>query len=257
MEWFFQLCRTNYSIAMNYKLLLSAFFFTFASCTDSQIAQTSDTLGKVLKQNQQLSTEEVAKGLKEALTQGISKGSSQASQIDGYFKNALLRIAIPSDMQKANQKLRALGFNKLMDDFELSLNRGAEEAAKEAKPIFVQAITSMTIQDAWNILKGQNDAATVYLKNATNSQLYNAFQPVIKNALQKVNATKYYVDIVTTYNKIPLVEPLNPHLDDYVTNRAIDGLFVLIKQEEANIRNNPSARVTEILQKVFTPENMR
>lgn len=244
-------------LTMRYILFPIILCLTFFSCTDSQIAQTSDTLGKVLKQNQQVSTEEVVKGLKEALTQGISKGSTQASQIDGYFKNELLRIAIPPDMQKANQKLRALGFNKLMDDFELSLNRGAEEAAKQSQPIFVQAITSMTIQDAWNILKGQNDAATVYLRNTTNTQLYNAFQPIIQRSLQRVNATKYYVDIVTTYNKIPLMEPLNPHLDDYVTNRAIDGLFVLIKQEEANIRSNPSARATEILKKVFTTENMR
>lgn len=237
------------------KILPLALLF---SCTDQQIASTSDALGKVLTQNtQQVSTEEVARGLKEALTQGISKGSAQASQVDGYFKNSLLKIVMPPDMLKVNQKLRSLGFNKLMDDFELSLNRGAEEAAKEAKPIFVQAITSMTIQDAWNILKGQNDAATVYLDRTTRTPLYNSFKPVIQRSLQKVNATKYYADIITTYNKLPLVQQVNPNLDDYVATKAIDGLFLLIKQEEANIRANPAARATEILKKVFTTQNMQ
>jgi hypothetical protein len=226
-------------------------------CTTAQINSTANTIEKVLAENSQVSTEEVGRGLKEALTQGVSKGSSQASQVDGYFKNSLLKILMPPEMQKVNTKLRSLGFNKLMDDFELSLNRGAEEAAKEAKPIFVNAITSMTIQDAWNILKGEHDAATVYLKRTTNSELYTSFKPVIQNSLQKVNATKYYTDIITTYNKIPLVEKVNPDLNDYVTNKAIDGLFILVKEEEANIRNNPSARATELLKKVFTQENMK
>lgn len=225
-------------------------------CTTTQVNQTRDGIGKVLEQNSQLSAEEVAKGLKEALIQGTSKGAVQASKTDGYFRNALLKILIPPEMQKVNQKLRSLGFNKLMDDFELSLNRGAEDAAKEAKPIFVNAIKSMTIQDAWNILKGEKDAATTYLKRTTNAQLYSSFKPVIQNSLQKVNATKYYTDIVSTYNKIPAVEKVNPDLNDYVTNKAIDGLFLLIKQEEANIRENPVARVTELLKKVFTEKNM-
>jgi hypothetical protein len=229
----------------------------FMGCTTTQINNTTDAIGKVLNENAQVSTEEVGRGLKEALVQGISKGSAQASQIDGYFKNSMLKILMPPDMQKVDQKLRSLGFNKLMDDFELSLNRGAEEAAKEAKPIFINAITSMSIQDAWNILKGEQDAATVYLKRTTSSQLYNAFKPVIQTSLQKVNATKYYTDIITRYNKLPLVEKVNPNLDDYVTNKAIDGLFVLVKQEEANIRSNPAARVSDLLKRVFTSENMQ
>lgn len=230
----------------------------FMGCTSTQINKTANDIGKILTEdNTKLSSEEVAKGLKEALTQGASKGSAQASQVDGYFKNAMLKILMPPEMQKVDQKLRSLGMNKLMDDFVLSLNRGAEEAAKQAKPIFVNAITSMTIQDAWNILKGDNDAATNYLKRTTGTNLYNAFKPVINSSLKKVNATKYYTDIITTYNKIPMVQKVNPDLDDYVTNRAIDGLFVLVKQEEANIRSNPGARATELLKKVFTPENMK
>ena len=228
----------------------------FLGCTSSQIASTMSTVGKVLTDDQ-VTRDEVGKGLKEALVQGVSKGSAQASQVDGYFKNSLLKVLMPPEMVKVDQKLRSMGMNKLMDDFILSMNRGAEDAAKEAKPIFVNAITSMTIQDAWNILKGDKDAATVYLKRTTSSQLYNAFKPVIQNSLQKVNATKYYTDIVTTYNKIPLVDKVNPDLNDYVTNKAIDGLFILVKQEEANIRENPVARTSDLLKRVFTPENMK
>jgi hypothetical protein len=228
----------------------------FVGCTSTQITNSTNQLGKLLTENK-LSSEEVGKGLKEALVQGVSKGSAQASQVDGYFKNSLLKLLMPPEMQKVDARLRSMGMNKLMDDFVLSLNRGAEEAAKQAKPIFVSAITSMTIQDAWNILKGQDDAATVYLRRTTNNQLYSAFKPVINQSLQKVNATKYYTEIITTYNKIPLVEKVNPDLDDYVTNKAIDGLFVLVKQEETNIRANPAARTTDLLKRVFTPENMK
>lgn len=239
-------------------IVTSAFVAAFIlGCTQSQINTAVGTAGKVITGESKVTTEEVAKGLKEALVQGTTKGTNQASQVDGYYKNSLLKILMPPEMQKVDQKLRSLGFNKLMDDFELSLNRGAEDAAKEAKPIFVNAITSMTIQDAWNILKGENDAATSYLKRTTTSQLYSSFKPVIGKSLEKVNATKYYTDIITRYNKLPLVEKVNPDLNDYVTNKAIDGLFVLVKQEEANIRTNPSARATDLLKRVFTPENMK
>jgi len=238
-----------------HSLFLGAFAFWLYGCTAAQINSAVNTASKALEAP--LSTEDVAKGLKEALVQGTSKGTSQASQTDGYFKNSLLKILMPPEMQKVDQKLRSLGMNKLMDDFELSLNRGAEDAAKEAKPIFVNAITSMTIQDAWNILKGEPDAATSYLRKTTGTSLYNAFKPKIQTSLQKVNATKYYTDIITRYNKIPLVEKVNPNLDDYVTNKAIDGLFVLVKQEETNIRQNPAARATDLLKRVFTDENMK
>ena len=239
------------------RALILSFIIILSSCTATQISKTSEAIGGVLGNTGTLSTGEVATGLKEALKQGVSKGSSQASQLNGYFSNALLKILLPPEMQKVDQTLRSMGFNKLMDDFVLSLNRAAEEAAKKAQPIFVSAITSMTITDAWNILKGQNDAATQYLKRTTGQKLYDAFNPVIDNALKQVNATKYYTDIANIYNKIPLVTPVNADLDDYVTTRAVDGLFVLIRQEEANIRQNPAARVSEILKKVFTTENMK
>ena len=145
--------------------------------------------------------------------------------------------------------------NKLVDDFILSLNRGAELAAKESKPIFVSAIKGMSIQDAWGILKGDKNAATVYLRNTTGEQLYSKFKPVISTSLEKVNATKYYSDVINTYNKIPLVEKVNPDLEDYATNKAIDGLFILVAEEELKIRENPVERTTELLKKVFAQQD--
>ena len=133
----------------------------------------------------------------------------------------------------------------------MTLNRGAEDAAREAKPIFISAIRQMTIQDAWGILKGEDNAATEYLKKTTSAQLYEKFRPVIANSLSKVNATKYYGDLVTAYNKIPLVEKVNPDLEDYATTKAMEGLFLLIAQEEKNIRQDPVARTTDLLKKVF------
>jgi hypothetical protein len=138
-----------------------------------------------------------------------------------------------------------------VDKFILTLNRGAEAAAKEAKPIFVSAITSMTIQDAWGILKGEPNAATNYLKKTTSAQLTAKFKPVMQNALGQNNATKYYSDLVGTYNKVPFVEKVNPNLDDYATSLALKGLFTLVEKEEGNIRKNPTARATDLLKKVF------
>jgi hypothetical protein len=142
-----------------------------------------------------------------------------------------------------------------VDRFVLTLNRGAEDAAKEAKPIFISAIKSMTIQDAWGILKGEPDAATQYLKRTTSGQLKEKFKPVIQGALSKTNATKYYGDIVDKYNQIPFVQDVNSNLDEYATDKAMEGLFIMIAKEELSIRKNPAARTTELLKKVFGAQN--
>jgi hypothetical protein len=189
--------------------------------------------------------------LKEALIKGISTGSDLASQMDGYFKNPEIKIPFPPEVKKVEDKLRQIGLGGEVDKFIMTLNRGAEDAAKEAKPIFISAIKSMTIQDAWGILKGEQDAATQYLKRTTSLQLKEKFKPVIQNSLNKVSATKYYGDIVNTYNKIPFTDDVNPNLDDYATDKAIEGLFTLIAKEEKNIRQDPVARTTELLKKVF------
>ncbi|HEY9005002.1 MAG TPA: DUF4197 domain-containing protein [Ohtaekwangia sp.] len=213
-----------------------------------------DKLKKAVKGESSLSTEEVAEGLKEALTNGASKGSDLVSQVDGYFKNAEIKIPFPPEVKQVETKLRQMGMGAEVDKFVLALNRGAEDAAKEAKPIFVSAIKQMSIQDAWSILKGEKDAATQYLKRTTTTQLTDKFKPVIQKSLEKVNATKYYSDLVNTYNKIPLVQKVNPDLNQYATDKAIAGLFVMVAKEEANIRQNPGARTTDLLKKVFSAQ---
>src|SRR5688572_10740291 len=225
------------------------------ACSSTQLNQTLGEVNKALELEQPLTSTDVSEGLKEALIKGISTGSDLASQLDGYFKNPEIKIPFPPEIKKVEDKLRQLGFSNDVDRFILTLNRGAEEAAKEAKPIFISAIKSMTIQDAWGILKGDPDAATQYLKRTTSAQLREKFKPVIQNALNKVNATKYYGDIVNTYNQIPFVQKVNPDLNDYATEKAMEGLFVMIAKEERNIRENPVARTTELLQRVFKAQN--
>ncbi len=226
-----------------------------SSCSSTQVNQTLGEVNKALELEQPLSTAEVGEGLKEALIKGISTGSDLASQLDGYFKNPEIKIPFPPEAKKVEDKLRQLGFDKDVDRFIMTLNRGAEEAAKEAKPIFITAIKSMTIQDAWGILKGEEDAATQYLKRTTSPQLKEKFMPVIRNALSRVNATKYYGDIVNTYNQIPFVQDVNPNLDEYATDKAMEGLFILIANEEKAIRQNPAARTTDLLKRVFRAQN--
>lgn len=222
------------------------------ACTSAQINQTLGDVNKTLGgSSAPLTTAEVAQGLKEALIKGISTGADLVSQLDGYYKNPEIRIPFPPEVKRVEDKLRQIGFGKEVDKFVMTLNRGAEDAAKEAKPIFIEAIRAMTIEDAWSILRGEDDAATQYLKRTTSGLLKEKFKPVIQNSLNEVNATRYYSDVVTRYNQIPFVQKVNPDLDDYATDKAIEGLFLMIAKEEKNIRQNPVARTTEILRKVF------
>lgn len=234
--------------AMRTSIILVMLIIGFGQSTYGQI--NLKKLKKALD-GESVSTEEVAQGLKEALTNGVSKGSDLVSQVDGYFKNPEIKILFPPEVKQVESRLRQVGLGDEVDRFVLTLNRGAEDAAKEAKPIFVEAVRQMTIQDAWAILRGENDAATQYLKKSTSSLLKEKFKPIIQNSLSKVNATKYYGDLVNTYNRIPLVQKVNPDLDEYATDKAIEGLFVMIAKEEKNIRENPLARTSELLKKVF------
>lgn len=232
------------------RTLISVLILTTLSfSSNAQFGKFKKALDKVT--GGELSKDEVAAGLKQALEKGTNKGTDQASKEDGYFKNPAIKILFPPDAKKIETKLRQIGMGKDVDRFILSLNRAAEKAAIEAKPIFISAIKSMTIQDAFGILKGENDAATQYLNRTTSDQLYTKFKPIIKKALDAVDATKYYSSLISAYNKIPFVDKKNPDLDDYATNEGIDGLFTLIAVEEANIRQNPGARTTDLLKKVF------
>ena len=198
-----------------------------------------------------LSSSEIANGLKEALKVGTQNSATKLGAVNGYFGDALVKILMPPEAQQVKDALSNIGMGDLVDKAVLSMNRAAKDAAPKAVPIFVDAITHMTIQDGLSILKGGNDAATQYLKAKTTAALTAAFRPVISASLAKVDATKYWSQVFTTYNKIPFVSKVNPDLTAYVTERALNGLFIIIAQEETKIRTNPAARVNSLLQKVF------
>ncbi len=199
-----------------------------------------------------LSQSEITAGLKEALNVGAKNATSRLSMTNGFFGNQAIKVLMPPEARKIETTLRSIGMGAQVDKAILSMNRAAEDASNKALPIFRDAITSMTIQDGLSILKGSNDAATQYLKGRTSSSLTTAFRPVIKSSLDKVHATRYWKEIVTIYNKLPTTRTkLNPDLTGYVTERALNGLFINVAQEEAKIRSNPAARVSDILKKVF------
>lgn len=197
-----------------------------------------------------LSSDEIVSGLKEALTVGTANGASKLSAVDGFFKDAALKILMPAEAQKVEQKLRALGFGKQVDNAILSMNRAAEDATKSAAPIFINAIKGITIQDGLSILQGGDFAATNFLKEKTLLQLTEAFRPVIESSLQKVNATKYWNTLFTTYNTFSK-EKVKTDLSAYVTEKATAGIFYQVGLEEQKIRKDPVARTTDLLKKVF------
>ncbi len=194
---------------------------------------------------------EINSALKQALEIGIKQGVNQVSAKNGFFKNSLIKVLFPPEAQKIERTLRSVGMGELCDKVILSLNRAAEDASKEALPIFVNALKSMSFRDATQILLGKDTAATHYFRTATTAELAGKFQPVIAKSLNKVDATRYWGLVTTQYNKIPLVQPVNTDLSAYVTQRAIDGLFVMIAKEEKQIRENLSSRATPLLKKVF------
>jgi len=201
-----------------------------------------------------LTTGEIVQGLKEALSVGASNASFSASKTDGFYRNPQIFIPVPPEAIKVKNALEQAGLSSLVRDFEMSLNRAAEEAAKKALPIFKKAITGITIPDAVGILRGSNNAATMYLKSRTEADLKSEFVPVVKSALQTVEVARYWSPVASAYNKLSKLtggSPVNPNLEEYITQKSLDGLFLLIAQEEQKIRQNPAARVTEILRKVF------
>lgn len=198
-----------------------------------------------------LSTEEVVSGLKEALTLGAEKSASQLSNMDGFFKNAAIKILLPDEAKKVVETVsRVPGGQKLVDDAILSMNRAAEDAAKSAAPIFVNAIKNMSFADAWNILRGGDSAATKYLREQTTKPLTEAFKPVIEKSLEKVNATQHWNTVFSTYNKFSF-KKINPDLSGYVTDKALEGIFYQLALEEQKIRKDPVAQTTNLLKKVF------
>ena len=195
---------------------------------------------------------EAGQGIKEALSQGLVKAVLQLNREDGFFKDAFYKVLLPPDARKIENTLRDLGMNKLVDKAILAINRAAEDAAGFAKPIFVDAIKSMTISDAIGLVRNGDTSATHFFRVKTTDRLIAAFLPVIKSSLDKVDATKYYSDLVNTYNNFPTTfKKINPDLPNFVTGRATEALFDLVAKEEVNIRQNIAARTTELLRKVF------
>ncbi|MEL6536666.1 MAG: DUF4197 domain-containing protein [Bacteroidota bacterium] len=234
-----------------------AMSLTLIGCTDAQRAQALKAAQEIMSSTGQnaLTSEQVAAGLRQALEKGAAYAAQTASATNGYWGNRKIRIPLPPELQEVEAKLRQFGLGAQVDQFLETMNHGAEQAAREAEPIFVDAIKGMSIQDAWNILKGEQNAATQYLQANTSRRLTTAFKPHVERALASVNATKYYTDVVTAWNRIPGVKKINPNLESYVTGKALDGLFYLVAREEVNIRQNVSARSTELLQKVFDKNN--
>jgi hypothetical protein len=214
----------------------------------------NDAANQVIKNNTAatpLTNAEVINGLKEALTVGTNKSTDLASKLDGYYKNPALFIPFPPEANKVKEYAIKAGMGAKVNEFEMTLNRAAEEAAKDAAPVFINAIKGMSIGDGFAILKGSDTAATHYLGDKTTPELKQKFTPIVQSAIDKVQLTKYWNPIITSYNKIPLVQKQNPDLTAYVTDKAIKGLFKLIADEELKIRKDPMARVSDLLKKVF------
>ena len=218
-------------------------------------AQWQDVITKVKKEVTKATTStgtvDISSGLKEALQNGVKKQVTKLTAVDGFYKNELVKIILPDELQKVDRTLRKMGMSNLANDGIKSLNRAAEDAVKEATPIFADAITVMSFTDAKSILMGNESSATDYLKSSTSSALYAKFSPVIQKSIGKVGADKIWASIINKYNAIPLVNKINPDITDYVTNKSMDGVFKMISIEEKNIRTNLNARTSETLKKVF------
>ena len=208
-------------------------------------------------QNISFSETEAELAIKESLNIGITKGINLLSKKDGYFKNKKVQIPFPEEAKVISKKLKKMGLKKQVDSVVLSINRAAEDAATSAKPIFINAIKNMPITDAISIVKDKQASGTNYLRINTNDSIIIAFRPIIQNSLNKVNATKYWTAVVKTYNQIPFVEKINPELDEYVTEKAIEGLFFMIEREEILIKQNIQDRTSDLLKKVFDKQSLK
>lgn len=213
------------------------------------LKQSSETATGLLNKK---GTVDISAGLKEALNKGITEQVSKLTQVDGFYKNELVKIVMPEELTKVDKTLRKLGMGSLADDGIKALNRAAEDAVKEATPVFVAAIKNIKIADAKTILMGNENAATTYLQQSTNKELYAKFLPVVQQSIGKVGADKIWNGIVQKYNTVPLVSKVNPDLNDYVTNKTLEGVFKMIAVEEKNIRTNLKSRTSPLLIKVFS-----
>lgn len=233
---------------------MKKFLIIIAAVSLSGCAEMQQVLSQ-LPQNQGIGGVDISGGLKEALNNGISKQVTKLTTTDGFYRNAAVKILLPEELRKVDAGLRKIGLSSLADEGLKVLNRAAEDAVKEATPIFVDAVRNMTFMDAKSILMGNESSATTYLQNSTSTALYGKFNPVIRNSFTKVGADKVWANIITKYNSIPLITKVNPDLTDYVTNQAMNGVFKMVAVEEKNIRTNLTSRTSLLLQKVFAMQD--
>jgi len=236
--------RAMKKLIISFMVLLGIMIFD--GCSKEQL---QNVVGEAIEEG--VTQEEVAIGLKSALIIGINRSFYQASQPNGFYNNKKIRIGFPEEAEKVESTLRRIGLSNQVDNFIIQLNRGAEKATYQAKPIFIETIDQMDIEDAWTILRGDQDAATQYLRINASAKLYQQFAPIVKRNLDEVKATYYYKEIINRYNRLPSVQKVNPNLEEYATKRAMAGLFYLIAKEEERIRENPTARTTSVIRKVF------
>ncbi|WP_394357641.1 DUF4197 domain-containing protein [Psychroserpens ponticola] len=229
------------------KLLAFVLILNLTACAELQsvVDQLPQQTGSIL------SNADMAAGLRQALDLGIDKQVSKLTLKNGFFKNELVKILLPEELQKIDKGLRDIGLGNLADEGLKVLNRAAEDAVKEATPIFVSAVKDITFNDAKNILLGNDNAATQYLTGKTQTELYNKFKPVINTSFSKVGADQIWANLINKYNAIPLTNNVNPDLTDYVTGEALKGVYTMIAVEEKEIRNKVSSRTTDLLRKVF------
>lgn len=233
------------------KIIIVLVAVSLSSCAEMQQVMNQ------FPQTQGIGGLDIAGGLKEALNNGISKQVTKLTTTDGFFRNEAVKILLPEELRKVDTGLRRIGLSSLADEGLKVLNRAAEDAVKEATPIFVDAVRNMTFNDARTILMGNQNSATTYLQNSTTTALYGKFNPVIKNSFTKVGADRVWNNIITKYNSIPLVNKVNPDLTDYVTNQALNGVFKMVAVEEKNIRTNLSFRTSVLLQRVFAIQDVK
>lgn len=235
---------------MKFILVLTFLMSTFTCFSQiNLIKKVSEKAESLINKDVKLTESEIVEGLKEALKRGCLFSVNVSSVEGGFNNNKLIKIPFPDESVKNN--LLNIGFSENVKRFEESMNRSAEIASEKALPVLEQAIIKMSINDALNILNGEDNAATVYLKNSTYQYLYSAFYPIVSQAMEKSEVSKKWNLLINQYNRIPFVKKINPDIGDYITTKTIDGLFVLIAEHEKEIRTNPKARVTDLLKKVF------
>ena len=228
------------------KVLLVLCIFILSACVELQGIADS-----VYEESQGISEFQIGSALKEALQNGIDHQVTKLTSEDGFYSNELVKILLPEELQKVDNTLRKIGLGSLADEGLKLMNRAAEDAVKQATPIFVNAVKDMTINDAKNILMGSNNAATQYLEQKTQTELYQKFYPVVEKSFGDVGADQIWTTVITKYNTLPLTEDVEPNLTEYVTQQALEGVYTMISLEEVKIRSDIAARTSDLLKRVF------